>query len=524
MSRKFPVCLPYLVSCILIFTLIVSTLVGTKAEAWSDDPTQNTPICTASGFQERPVMVSDGSGGAIITWVDGRGSSHDIYAQRVDSTGAVQWTTNGVAICTATGTQTLPAIVEDGTGGAVITWQDQRTGGNDIYSQKVDSTGTTQWTANGTPICTEASAQQNPVIASDGSGGAIIAWRDYRSGWYDIYAQSVNSVGMTQWTINGVAICSAVLNQEDPAIISDTSGGAIITWEDARSGWTDIYVQRVDSTGTPQWTANGSAVCSAINNQVDPAIVSAGSGASIIMWQDYRSGTQWDIYARRVNANGFLAWLVDGDPMCMDDSSQQYAVIASDGLDGYVMAWQDYRTYGSTAEDIYAQRIPGMATLSWGQNGTAVCNDPEGQDYPAIIGDGSGGAIITWQDYRSDSTHDIYAQRIASSGTSQWIANGTAISIASDNQKFPIIVSDSLGGAIIAWEDSRNGNDSDIYAQRIHADGVLAPEPTPTPAPTPAPSPIPTLSQWGMIGMAIVLAAFLVWSVRRRWITSTDKS
>ena len=33
---------------------------------------------------------------------------------------------------------------------------------------------------------------------------------------------------------------------------------------------------------------------------------------------------------------------------------------------------------------------------------------------------------------------------------------------------------------------------------------------------------VPTLSQWGMIGMAIVLAAALVWSVRRRWSTITD--
>jgi hypothetical protein len=43
-------------------------------------------------------------------------------------------------------------------------------------------------------------------------------------------------------------------------------------------------------------------------------------------------------------------------------------------------------------------------------------------------------------------------------------------------------------------------------------------------ASVPPPSPIPTLSQWGMIGMAIVLAAFLAWSVRRRWITSTNRS
>lgn len=39
-----------------------------------------------------------------------------------------------------------------------------------------------------------------------------------------------------------------------------------------------------------------------------------------------------------------------------------------------------------------------------------------------------------------------------------------------------------------------------------------------------APSAVPTLSQWGMIGMAIVLAALLAWSVRRRLVVSAGKS
>ena len=40
----------------------------------------------------------------------------------------------------------------------------------------------------------------------------------------------------------------------------------------------------------------------------------------------------------------------------------------------------------------------------------------------------------------------------------------------------------------------------------------------------PPPSAVPTISQWGMIGMGIVLAAFLVWSVRKRWVVSAGKS
>jgi uncharacterized repeat protein (TIGR01451 family) len=40
----------------------------------------------------------------------------------------------------------------------------------------------------------------------------------------------------------------------------------------------------------------------------------------------------------------------------------------------------------------------------------------------------------------------------------------------------------------------------------------------------PPPSAVPTLSQWGMIAMGILLAAALVWSVRRRWVISAGKS
>jgi len=35
---------------------------------------------------------------------------------------------------------------------------------------------------------------------------------------------------------------------------------------------------------------------------------------------------------------------------------------------------------------------------------------------------------------------------------------------------------------------------------------------------------VPTVSQWGMIGMAILFAALLIWSVRRRWLVNANRS
>ena len=64
------------------------------------------------------------------------------------------------------------------------------------------------------PVCTAANTQQNPRSCSDGAGGAIIAWFDYRSdGSGDIYAQRIGRDGVPLWTANGVAVCTATGGQ-----------------------------------------------------------------------------------------------------------------------------------------------------------------------------------------------------------------------------------------------------------------------------------------------------------------------
>ena len=146
------------------------------------------------------------------------------------------WVQDGVAICTATGGQWSPMIVSDGAGGAIVTWYDSRNGSTDIYTQRVNASGSVQWAADGVAISTATGAQQYPTITSDGAGGAIVTWSDNRSGNYDIYVQRVNTSGSVQWTTDGVALCTAAGDQQYPTIISDGAGGAIVTWYDSRSG------------------------------------------------------------------------------------------------------------------------------------------------------------------------------------------------------------------------------------------------------------------------------------------------
>lgn len=67
---------------------------------------------------------------------------------------------DGIAVCTATGGQLDHRVASDGAGGAVIAWEDQRAGNLDIYGQRIDPYGVSRWTADGVALCAAARALQ----------------------------------------------------------------------------------------------------------------------------------------------------------------------------------------------------------------------------------------------------------------------------------------------------------------------------------------------------------------------------
>jgi hypothetical protein len=108
------------------------------------------------------------------------------------------------------------------------------------------------------------------------------------------------------WPVNGVALCwGAGFNQDFAQLVSDGAGGAVVAWEDYRTGSAHIYAQRVrGENGSLVWVADGVAICRATGNQRWPSLASDGSGGAIITWSDDRSGSFYDTYAQRVDAAG----------------------------------------------------------------------------------------------------------------------------------------------------------------------------------------------------------------------------
>lgn len=468
-SKLRPPTLSSVVVGIVVVLLTSLSIVQAVRICSSMSPTVNVPINT-SGNAVSQVVITDGSGGAIVVWTTAYPNG-DVYAQRVDSTGELKWAANGVAVCTAAGHQGGAVATGDGSGGAIISWHDYRDGSfeNDyIYAQRVDGAGLTRWADNGIPICTADGHKLSSGITGDGSGGAVVAWENQHSGSdSDVYAQRVTAGGSTGWTDNGVPVCAAVGFQSCPAVVGD-GAAAIITWQDSGRG--GIYAQRVSSLGTAEWAHDGVPVCTAAGSQMAVRAERNEQGGAIIAWQDSRSG-EYRAYAQRVDQTGASLWSDNGVAVCTAPGRQEQPVITGTGSGGAIITWED-RRYGNA--DCFAQKIDSTGARQWSADGVPICKDTADQWCIRVVGDGSGGAIIAWEDRRyGDDAVDIYAQMVNADGAPQWADNGSAVCSATSLQFSPAMADDGHGGAIIAWQDRRNGGTNDIYAQRIGASGYL---------------------------------------------------
>ena len=118
---------------------------------------------------------SDGEAGAIVTWYGLHDGSNDIYAQRVSAAGTVQWASGGVLLSTARGNQNSPVVTSDGAGGAIMAWKDLRSGGaSDIYTQNVKADGTLGgYPGADVPLGAPSSFALDPVRPNPSRGRAL---------------------------------------------------------------------------------------------------------------------------------------------------------------------------------------------------------------------------------------------------------------------------------------------------------------------------------------------------------------
>jgi len=430
---------------------------------------------SANGRQEDPQLVIDGSGGAYIIWMDYRDETDaegDIYAQHVLSGGNLEWDAGGLVLTNQNGKQASPNICSDGIGGAYVIWKDNAASSyGDIVATHLSSTGAIA-SGQGVPVITYSSYRSNPSLNTGGSGDAVLVWSDDRNADEDLYAQRINfSNGTinTEWGNGGKLVCGASGDQTSPRVAQFDGDETIITWEDGRDNYPDVYYQILDGNGSETLTANGVSACTGDWQIIKPR-VKAENSVAYIVWEDRRNDWTSDIYSQKITSDGSTAWEENGLAITTSEGSQTEPRLTTDGNGGVYFVWEDQRNSDDSGIDIYAQHVDSGNSITYDDNGELICDALNLQFNPLVRNDGSGGALIVWGDQRSGGSYGMYLQHLTSSGitlTEDGKESFFGISTDAANEPYnhgALYLENNE--ALIYWQDNRWGK-SKIYGSLI---------------------------------------------------------
>jgi len=356
----------------------------------------DTGACMNGGNQNNPSVAIDPMGNSMITWQDGRSGSDGIYARCFDSSD------NPIgpdfAVVSPPNWERRPSIAVNSRGAFLLAW-DGAGNGVDIFAQLFNATGAR--IGSQLTICSAPANQECARVAADASGGFVITWLDQRDGTRDVYARKINTNGACIGS--DFAVHSGSGNQQSPAVAADSRNGFAIAWMDDRNGDFDIYARVFDSTGSP--TGNEICVCGAAGFQGVPAVAFTSNDTLAIAWEDGRSGGSGDIFAKIFDPKTGVQ-IGTEITVCSAPDDQKNPAATAFSQNDVIIAWQDAR---NGPYDVFARAFNSTNTSAVGPE-FLVINAANDQSMPAIAMDPDYGYVFVWQDMRNGNW-DIYSRR-----------------------------------------------------------------------------------------------------------------
>ena len=141
-------------------------------------------------------VVSDST--FILSWTNESGRNSDVYIQKYNRTGKPLWDKDGVPVIKYHGEQFGQRLVSDGKNGVIAAWIDRRADSllANIYTQRINAQGIAVWDSIGLEVASNYNSPKSYLsLVPDGNKGAIVIFKNSRKGNNEIFGQKVFSTG-----------------------------------------------------------------------------------------------------------------------------------------------------------------------------------------------------------------------------------------------------------------------------------------------------------------------------------------
>jgi hypothetical protein len=181
---------------------------------------------------------------------------------------------------------------------------------------------------------------------------------------------------------------------------------------------------------------------------------------------DFRDDGEGDVYSQLIDENGIL-WDSSGIPVCTEKGKQKNISVTVDNSKNIFLVWQDFRS--DSDGDIYVQKLDLFGNPLWKKNGIVVTNLIGSEIKPDIASDESGGCYVSYIE-NILQVQKLYVQRIDSSGKKSFGQYGIFVSNPEENCIDQKIITDFKSEPLIFY--TSKGQQNKIYFQRLSKKGA----------------------------------------------------
>ena len=302
----------------------------------------------------------------------------------------------------------------------------------------------------------------------------LVVWIDFRGIEGDIWGRRVTADGTTVGADFLISV-SAPGNVGFPDVVwNATRNQYLVVWSDGRAGddapMADIYGQRVGALGRLVGDEIRISGTGATGDDRYAAVTwNAVRNQYLVVWEDNRSGTDWDVHGRRISATG--APIGEDFHISSPEASVARPDVAWSGaVNRYLVVWEDYRDPSGLA-DLYGRRVRANGTVVGDSDiklsGPAGTSD---EVAPAVAwSETAGQFLLVWQDRRDKARQwDIFGRKVRASG----MPIGADFRIcgpgAIRGNRYPALAWNGSAEFLVVWDDSRPTAQSvAIYGRRV---------------------------------------------------------
>ncbi len=226
---------------------------------WLAAPSRADADEAGAAYSAQPRIAADTDGNVLVVWEDSRGGKVDIYANwSDDNAGTFQAEDSRLDLGDESGaSDSFTAALAMNGGYAWVVWHDFRYGEKrDILFNVSDNQGHS-WKEKAGRVEDDAEGiadSLNPAVASDG-GTAHIAWQDDRSGGYDIFYRRVDNGG-SAWGTDEIRVDTDEQGQAQSynPVVFAASDTVVVGWQEERNDgkavhFNDVYYNFSTNSG-----------------------------------------------------------------------------------------------------------------------------------------------------------------------------------------------------------------------------------------------------------------------------------